>query len=191
MANVSRSMGFRPVKSLTGSPWEGMVRFYPAGNRSSDATNNHGDLYIGDPVKLATGAVVVANSGDTVLGVVVALGTQTTSFGQTGYFNPNNLGQRYLSLADSGVVGVCPAENVLFEAEEASDLDLVQGSLADMTTAAGTAHGSRLTGYSSVKLTTASNNDVQVVEMQTAPDNDPTITAAKFVVKFQKTQNTL
>lgn len=191
MANVSRSMGFRPAKSLIGAPWQSMVRFYNAGTRSSDTTNNHGDIYIGDPVKLSSGAVLPANSGDTILGVAVACGTTTSTFGNTGYFNPNNLAQRYLGFADSGVVGVVPAEAALFEAEEASDLDLVAGSLADINSAAATAHGSRTTGYSSVKLTTAANNDVQVVEMVTSPDNDATLTAAKFLVKFQTTQNTL
>lgn len=191
MANVSRSMGFRPAKSLIGAPWQSMVRFYSAGDRSADTTNNHGDIYIGDPVKLSSGKVLPANSADTILGVAVAVGTTTSTFGNTGYFNPNNLGQRYLGYADTGVVGVVPAEAALFEAEEASDLDLVEGSLADINSAAATAHGSRTTGFSSVKLTTAANNDVRVVEMVTSPDNDATLTAAKFLVKFQTTLNTL
>jgi len=191
MANVSRSMGFRPAKSLTGAPWESMVRFYNAGNRSADTTNNHGDIYVGDPVKLSSGAVLPANSGDTILGVAVATGTTTSTFGNTGYYNPNNLGQKYLAYSDTGVVGVVPAEMALFEAEEASDLDLVVGSNADINSAAATAHGSRTTGWSSVKLTTDSNHDVQVVEMVTSPDNDATITAAKFLVRFAKVQNPL
>jgi len=189
MANVSRSMGFRPAKSLMGAPWMSLVRFYNAGSRSSDTTNNHGDIYIGDPVKLSSGAVLPANSGDTILGVAVATGTTTSTFGATGYYNPNNLAQRYLGYSDTGVVGVVPAELALFEAEEASDLDLVPGSNADINTAAAGAHGSRTTGFSSCKLTTASNNDCQVVEMVTSPDNDATITAAKFLVRFTKTQN--
>ncbi len=189
MANTSRSMGFRPMKSLTGAPWTTLVRYYVAADRSADTTNNHGDIYIGDRVKLTSGKALVANSGDTILGVCVATGTTVSTFGVTGYYNPNNLMQRYLAYSDTGVVGVVPAEMALFEIEEASDLDLDQGSLADINTAAATAHGSRTTGYSSCKLTTAANNDVQVVEMNTAPDNDATITAAKFLVMFQKTQN--
>jgi hypothetical protein len=191
MANVSRSMGFRPAKSLMGAPWWSLVRYYPAGNRSADTTNNHGDIYRGDPVKLSSGAVLPANSGDTILGVAVAVGTTTSTFGATGYYDPNNLGKMYLGFADTGVVGVVPAELALFEAEEATDLDLVQGSAADINSAAATAHGSRTTGWSSVKLVADSNHDVQVVEMVTSPDNDPTITAAKFLVKFTKTQNAL
>jgi len=192
MANVSRSFGFRPVKSLIGAPWTGLVRFYTAADRSADTTNNHGDIYRGDPVKISSGLVLAANSNDTILGVAVAVGTTTsTTLGASGYYDPNNLAKSYASLADATgvVVGVVPAEGMLFEVEEASDLNLVQGSSADITTDATEAHGSRTTGLSSCKITTASNNDVQVVENVTSPDNDPTITAAKFLVKFSKTQN--
>lgn len=185
MANVSRSTGFRPVKSLLGSPWNGLIRYYTAGTRSSDTTNNHGDIYRGDPVKLSSGLVLPANSGDTILGVAVAAGTSTTTFGVAGYYNPNNLGQAYLGYSDTGVVGVVTCEGNLFEVEEASDLDLVIGSAADITNTAAIAHGSRTTGYSSCKITTASNNDVRVVEMVTSPDNDPTATAAKYIVRFR------
>lgn len=191
MANTQRAMGFRPIKSTIGAPWTGLIRFYNAGTRSSDTTNNHGDIYIGDAVKLSSGAVLPANSNDTILGVAVAVGVTNTTFGQTGYYNPNNLGQRYLGYADTGVVGVVPAEGMLFEVEQDASLTLVQGSLADITTAANGAHGSRTTGYSSVTLTTASNNDVQVVENVAGPNNDPTSNYGKFIVKFQKTQNTL
>lgn len=197
MANTSRSLGFRPVKTLMGFPWTGLVRQYVAADRSASTTNNYGDLYIGDAVKLSSGKALVANSGDTIDGVVVATGVANTTFGQTGYFNPNNLAQQYLALTDTGVVGICPAEGVLFEVQEQSDLDLVPGSLADICNSAGTtmaanvAHGSRTTGQSSEMITTASNNDVMVVEYQTSPDNDSTIINAKYLVRFYKTLNAL
>lgn len=191
MANVDRSYGFRPAKSLTGAPWVGLVRQYPA-DAARSATNNAGDIYIGDVVKIVSGVVLPAVTGDTVLGVVVAVGTTNTTFGPNGYFDPNNLGKRYLAYNETGIVGVVPAELALFDCVEASDLDKLQGGLADINMAAATtAHGSRTTGNSSTKLTTASNNDVQVVEQVTSPDNDPTLTAARYLVKFQKTQNAL
>lgn len=188
MANVSRNFGFRPAKSSDGKEWMGLIRFYTAADRSADTTNNHGDIYRGDPVKITSGLVLPANSGDTVLGVVVSVGTATSTMqnGATGYFNPNNLMQNYADLATTTgmVVGVIPATDCLFEIEEASDLDLVQGQAADFSTDATEAHGSRTTGLSSVKLVTATHNDVRVVEYQTSPSNDRTITAAKFLVKF-------
>lgn len=186
MANVNRPNGFRPAKSLLGTPWNGLVRYYKAANRSADATGNHGDIYVGDPVKISGGLVLPANSGDTVIGVAVAIGKGGATFDerQTGYFDPENLMKRYLAYSEDGVVAVCPAEGVLFEVQTASDLDLVPGSQADITVTAATAHGSRVTGVSTAQLTTDSNHDVEVVENVTTPGNDVTAAYARHLVKF-------
>ena len=191
MANIDRANGFRPVKSLVGGDWTTLVRPYTAADRSADTTNNHGDIYIGDPVKLVAGEVLPANSGDTILGVAVGTGVQSSTFGVDSYFNPNDLSKRFLAYDDSGVVGVVPAEMVLFEAQTATDLDLVPGSLADISTDAAETHGDRVTGNSLAEIVTASNNDVKVVEDKTTPDNDTTLVNARHLVKFQTTENTL
>ena len=191
MANIDRANGFRPVKSLVGGDWTTLVRPYTAADRSADTTGNHGDIYIGTPVKLVAGLVLAANSGDTILGVAVGTGTQTSTFGVDGYFNPSDLGKRFLAYDDDGIVGVVPAEMVLFEAQTNDDLDLVAGSLADISVAAATAHGDRVTGNSTAEIVVASNNDVKVVEDKTTPDNDTTLENARHFVKFQTTENTL
>lgn len=192
MANVDRPMGFRPVKSLIGAPWTALVREYTAGDRSADTTNNHGDIYIGDPVALnASGQVIVANSGDTVLGVAVATGKAVNSFGETGYFNSDDLTKRYLAYNEDGIVGVVPAEACLFQIQSATDLDLVMGDEADMNSAAATAHGNRVTGNSSVELVADTNSDVRVVEVVRSPDNDLTLVNAGYIVQFVTTTNTL
>lgn len=189
MANADRPNGFRPVKSLTGAPVNHMLRRYEAADRSADTTNNHGDIYVGDPVALSSGKVVVANSNDTILGVAVAVGKDSSEHGEVGAFNADNLEQRHLAYNEDGYVWVAPAEGVLFEVQTASDLDLVPGSAADITNAANTAHGSRTTGVSSCELTTASNNDVEVVEDVATPDNDTTIANARHLVQFTSTQH--
>jgi len=189
MANPDRPMGFRPVKSLTGHPINMMLRKYQAADRSADTTNNHGDIYVGDPVALSAGKVVPANSGGTILGVVVAVGQGTINHGDVGAFDPDNLMKRYLGYADAGYVWVCPAEDVLFEVQTASALSLVAGSLADITNAAATAHGSRTTGLSSCELTTAVNNDIAVVEDVVDNDNDTTLANARHLVEFKLTQH--
>lgn len=191
MANADRPNGFRPVKSLLGAPMSALIRKYTAGDRSSDTTNNHGDIYLGDPVKLSSGLVLPANSGDTILGVVVGVGEDSVDMGKQGPFNADNLEKRYLGHADSGEVWVVPAEGVLFEVQSASDLDLVVGDQADITTDATEAHGSRTTGISSVELTTDSNSDVEVVEIPDRPDNDPTLANARYYVQFVTTQHAL
>lgn len=194
MANVDRPNGFRFAKSLTGQAPNAMIRFYEAADRSADTTGNHGDIYIGDPVKLVSGKVLPANSGDTILGVAVGFGKSgAIEHGETGYFNADDLSQRYASLADATgvVVAVMPAEGNLFEVQTSTGLNLVQGSNSDITLAAATAHGSRTTGNSTVELVSGLNNDVRVVENVTTPDNDITLINARHLVMFIDTTNTL
>lgn len=187
MANADKPNGFRPAKSLLGTDWNALVRSYEVADRSSDTTNRHGDIYIGDPVRIVGGKVQVANFGEKVDGVCVATGSDTSKVtsGDPGYFNPSSLERRHAPLEGSKyVIGVCPAEGVLFEVQSDSDLDLVIGSKADTTVAADTAHGSTRTGQSSAEITTASWGSVEVVEYVKSPDNDRSLTNARYLVKF-------
>lgn len=196
MANTDRPNGFRPQSVLNGGNWTALVRRYEVSDVSADTTNNHGDIYIGDPVALSSGKALVANSGDVVLGVVVGIGKAAAEHGEPGPFDPTSLSSAnyvpHLETATASLwyVWVVPADGVLFEAQTAADLDLVAGSEADMTTAANTAHGSQTSGISSVELTTDSNSDVIVVENLRTPDNDNTLVNARSIVKFRATTYT-
>lgn len=188
MANVDRPQGFRFAKTLSGAPVAAVARKYTAADRSADTTNNHGDIYIGDPVRLVGGLVQVANSGQDVTGVAVGTGSlDDIEHGAEGYFNASNLEDRFLAYDENGIVQVILANDALFEIQTATDLDLVPGSQADMTTVAATSHGSRITSRSTVEITTAQNNDVEVVENVEAPDNDSTLINARHIVKFNST----
>lgn len=197
MANADRPNGFSPVKTLSGAPITGLSRgvYSPAADRSSDTTNNHGDIYVGDPISISTaGAVTPANSGDVVAGVVVGVGKAgTVNFGASGasqivpapMFDPTDLTKRYLAFGEAGWVYFVPAKDVLFEVQSASDLDLEVGSQADINLVADTAHGSRATGRSNVELVAASAADVRVAEIVLAPDNDDTLANARYLVAFE------
>ena len=194
MANIDRPNGFKFAKSLTGQAPNAMIRKYTAADRSADTTNNHGDIYIGDAVKLVSGLVLAANSGDTILGVCVGIGKEgAIEHGSTGYFNADSLDTRFATLADATglIVAVMPAEGNIFEIQTASDLDLVVGVEADIHVDATEAHGSRTTGNSTTELVADSNSDVMVVENVTTPDNDTSLANARHLVKFVTTQNTL
>lgn len=186
MANTSRPNGFRFAKGLLGNA-EGIIRRYKVADRTADTVGNHGDVYVGDPVKIsAAGLVLVANTGDTVLGIVVGVGA-APMFGEAGMFDPANLMKQHLLHTETGgYVWVIPAEGALFEVQEATALALVEGQAADLNTAANTAHGSRVTSLSNVEIVTSINADVRIVERQTAPDNDDTITKGRFIVQFVK-----
>lgn len=193
MANTDRPNGFTPVKSLTGAPWQSMVRKYPMGDASALSTNNFGDVYIGDPVILSSGEILPGHTGDTFVGVVVGVSDKSgVTHGEAGPFNAPALEQRYIKYSDTAAasaqdVWVVPTDGVLFEVQTSADLDLVVGSTADITTADNGAHGSRTTGKSNCELATSSNADVIVVEQMNAPDNDATLTNARHLVKFRRT----
>lgn len=55
--------GLRPVKKIGGAKWTGGRNAYLVSNGYAT------DMYMGDPVKLSAGYVVVAGNGDKVLGV--------------------------------------------------------------------------------------------------------------------------
>jgi hypothetical protein len=190
MANIDRPNGFKASKTLTGDSVVNMMRKYDAADRSADLTNNHGDIYLGDPVTLVAGKVQVANSGDTILGVAVASGNaDDVQHGQQGYFNASNLETRFLAYDENGQVAVIPAEDHLFEIQTSVDLDLVPGSQADFNIAAATTHGDRVTSRSTTELVVAANNDVMVVEQIEDPTNDSTLANARHLVRFVTTQN--
>jgi hypothetical protein len=185
MANIDRPNGFHPEGTVSGASWTAKVRRYAVAARS-DATNNHGDIYLGDPVNLSTsGVITVANSGSDVLGVVVGVGDASSiTHGDNGPFNASDLTQRYIAHDEAGYVWVVDAKDTIFSIQTDSDLDLSPGELADFNVVAATAHGSRTTGFSSAELTTASDNDVIVVEDDTSPNNDTTSANAVHYVMF-------
>jgi hypothetical protein len=195
MANPDRPRGFTAVKTKSGGPVTGAIRavFSLAADRSSDSTNNHGDIYIGDPIGIDTSGVVTpADSNEAVAGVACGFAKAgTITFGANGIvntpappFNPADLTERYLPYTSAGWVYYYDAKDVIFEVQSASDLDLLVGSLADTNMAAATAHGSRTTGRSNVELTTASDNDVKVVEIPSYENNDTTAANCRYWVEF-------
>lgn len=188
MANPNRANGFRPVGTLDGSPWNARVRRYQAADRTADTTQNHGDIYVGDPVTLSSGLVIAANSNAETLGVCVACGYLASNTDQgVGPYDPRDLTIRYSPYTNAtanSFIWVAPAASCIFEIQSASDLDLVVGSAADHNVTAATTHGSRTTSNSNAQLVADSNHDVRVVEIPLYPDNDPTLANTRYWVVF-------
>lgn len=110
MANTSRISGFRPVKHLNGSPYNGQCNVYhiPA----SDATA----VYVGDVVKYAGSStsdgtkatVALASAGDAIVGVVVGFAVNRDNI---------NLAGQYRAASTARDVLVCDSPDVIFEVE--------------------------------------------------------------------------
>ncbi len=110
MANTARINGFRPVKTKSGAPWNGMANLYYI--PSTDGTA----VYPGDVVKLAGSSdadgvaptVALAAAGDGVVGVVVGFMANPADLSITGLYRAAST-NRYVWVADD--------PNLVFEVE--------------------------------------------------------------------------
>jgi hypothetical protein len=181
MANTDAPRGLRPVRYISGAPYNGATNRYcvPA----SDGTA----IYIGGLVKPAGSAdadgvmTVTGNvsTGNQVLGVVVSVEPVTAD--STIYRAASVL--RYVNVADD--------PNLLFEIQE----DSVGGALA-VTAVGNTADlatitsGSTSTGLSSMELDSSTatatgdgTEDVLIIRLAQRPDNEIN-TEAKWLVRL-------
>lgn len=171
MSNPNAAFGLRPVEDLNGAPYSGGARVYSV--PASDATA----IFVGDPVKLASGSgqiingspyrdVIRANTGDTIVGV--CLGCIPDTRDSTQYRAAST--QRRILVADS--------PNLLFEIQQSNTGTpfSVNNVGLNCNINTGTA-GSTVTSYSGVvadNATGATTNtlDLKIIGMLDAPDND-------------------
>lgn len=199
MANTSKIRGFLPMKHVNGSPYNGQsnIYFIP----SSDSTA----VFVGDPVKLLTGAnaqgvaqVTKATSGAAVLGVVI--GVINTKFDpvagrmsggsvslDTPVYRPASVGQYVL---------VCDAPDVIYEVEAVtgsnaaySFLSADVGKNADLTTVAGdTNTGTSAAALNMATKATTATLQFKIMGVVQRPDNELTGNATKVLVKINNAQ---
>lgn len=168
MANVDRPDGLRPVRYVSGAPYNGAANKYyiPASD-----TNAAG--YLGALVKLTGGAdangipVVTANvsSGNAVVGVIVGVVPETAD---SPVYRVNSTA-RYVMVADD--------PDLLFEIQEdGTTVATVAGATASGT---GFTSGSTTTGRSALEISTAGisetsdpGDDFRLIQMVQRPDNE-------------------
>ncbi|MDE3022993.1 MAG: hypothetical protein KGI54_14235 [Pseudomonadota bacterium] len=182
MANVIRVNGFKPVKHLDGSPWNGQTEKFATA--AGDAT----PIFIGDLVKLAatgeaaTGirTVTKAAVGDAVIGAVVGI-----------MIDPTNLNTpQYRKASVAQYVFVSTAPDTVYEAN-------VNGAFTSTTVGQNANHidagGSTSTGASgeSVDATTIAITATLTLKIYDAVqrvDNDPTLANSRLLVSINNHQ---
>lgn len=184
MANVSRINGFRPVKHLNGSPWNGQVTkmWIPAADGTA--------TFVGDVVKLSGTAdvdgnpsVIQAAAGNTPVGVIVWMEP-----------NPLDLTQNYRP-ASQNIAGqnagrwvyVADQPDLVMEVQGSGTTSLVDiGQNASINVAA----GSTTTGQSGMTMddatkATTSTLVLQLIGFVQRVDNDLTgVTFTKVLVRW-------
>lgn len=190
MANTSRVNGFRPVKFITGAPYNGQANLYFIPSGDGTAT------FVGDLVKLDTTGdtaaaggnalgirtVVQAAAGDAAVGVIVGLKIDPTNL-NTPQYRAASTG-RYVYVADD--------PTLLFEVQTSN------GTLgvADvgLNASIAVASGSTTTGASGMTLdvgtkATTATLALKIVEFSQRVDNDNTAASSKAIVKINNHQN--
>lgn len=171
MANTSRVNGFRPIKHLNGSPYNGQFNLYtlPASDNTA--------VFVGDLVKLsgtadATGAyptVAQAAAGNAVIGAVVGFVPDYSNLNTPGQYRAAST-LRYVMVADS--------PDLIFECE--SDNGGAALAITDVGRAADilVGSGSTTTGQSGMQLdsSTAATNTatfpLKIVGFSARVDNE-------------------
>lgn len=203
MANVSRINGFRPVKHLNGSPYNGQANIYevPAGEAIP--------VYVGDLVKLSDAAAtagypavesvstattaVTGNAAVAVVGAVV--GIVNSKLDVDGKMTTGSVSLDipiYRAASTKQFVLVADAPDLIFEAEAAAAVALTDvGMNADISSAAQTAGGGTGTSGQGVSTTapdTTATRPLQIVGVSKRVDNESAAAYNKVLVRINTHQ---
>jgi len=184
MANADTPFGLRPVRYISGAPYNGAANVY------STATGDATAIYIGDPVKLSGTSQTIngviyrdvdqAATGDVVVGVVVGVLPETAD--SLIYRAAST--QRRLLVADD------PA--LVFEIQEVSGGTALAANDIGLNANFVVGTGSTTTGMSGVELNngteaTTATLDLQIVDFANRVDNEIG-EHAKYLVRINRHQ---
>lgn len=192
MSSVSRINGFRPVKIITGAPWNGQseVCFMDSGDSTV--------VMVGDAVKLAgnaraaTGVPTVTRvSGATDIPYGIVVGILFTGVGDVTNVPPvNDLNTPvYRRASTDRYVLVCTDPNVVYEVQYAGTSVAAATITANVglngqftTTAGSTTTGASGMQLDSAGLATTATLPLKVVGFPNRPDNIPGDTYFSYYV---------
>jgi hypothetical protein len=169
MANSNTPFGFRPVRHLNGSPYNGQFEYFYL---ASGESNN---VFIGDVVKLAGSAdttygyatVTVATAGDVPVGVVVGF---DVSLGITAAAGPD-LNITYRPASTAMYVMVATAPDLVFEVQAASVAATDVGSNIDLDVGSGGNTATGVSSYSASGVATTDTVGFHIKSKSTRPNN--------------------
>ena len=149
MANLDTPFGFKPVKHLNGSPWNGQANVYYIPSTDNPA------VFKGDAVKSAGSAdttgkyptVTQATAGAAVRGVIIGFGDNPYVMIQT-----DTPLRAYRPAATAMYCLVVDDPQVIFEVQEDSDANSITAAMVGLSTNFVVGSGSTATGKSAMEL---------------------------------------
>ena len=171
MANLDRPSGLKPVKHLSGAPWNGKVNVYYF--KADYATA----VFKGDIVKLAGSAdatgkfpsIEKAAAGNlTNVGVVIGFGTHPNLMA-----NPDNLNMTHKAVSTEMYALVVDDPFVIFEVQENGAIDVDAIGMATDFVDAG---GNTTTGLSGIELDSSdidnAEGNLRILRLVNREDNE-------------------
>ena len=193
MANTSRINGFRPVKHLNGSPYNGQANLYYVSSAGDE-------ILVGDPVKLAGSGDTAGNpscdlSGitDVACGVVVAV--LNSKFDPVGKLTTGSMAldlpaAAQIAASGSGYVLVADSPDIVFEVETSNgDIAAVNIGL-NVTPALGSRSSTTVTSPATIDMGTESTTNslmFKILGLSQKVGNE-IATSAKVLVMFNAHQ---
>lgn len=173
MANLDTPFGFKPVKHLLGTPWNGKTNVYYV--PSTDGTA----IFKGDAVKGAGSAdatgkfpsVAQAAAGDLIRGVVVGFGDNPYTM-----LHPDTPNRDYRPVSTAMYVFVVDDPFVIFEIQEDSTGNNLAATEVGLSTNLVVGSGSTATGKSAMELdssdtATDGNGQCKILRVVDREDN--------------------
>jgi hypothetical protein len=193
MANTSKINGFRPVKHLNGSPYNGQANLYYV----SSATD---EILVGDPVKLAgsadtNGIASVDISGTTDVSCGVVVGIMQSKFDPTGKLTTGAVsldlpGSAQIAASGAGYVMVADSPDIVFEVET-SNGDIAAANVGlNVTPALGARTTTTVTSPATIDMGTESTTSTLMFKILGLSQkvNNEIATSAKVLVMYNAHQ---
>ena len=183
MANTSRINGFRPTRKPDGT--------YPALRTYTVPASDATAIYIGDPVKLASGSdtgtgsqqfCTRAAAGDAICGVMVGLVPNRTNINIDGQVRAAS------TLMD---IIVCDDPNAVFEVETSNGTLATTDIGKNINHAVGTPNATMARSGATVDVGTKNTTATltfKLIGFVARADNDPTSASARVLVKVNNHQ---
>jgi len=193
MASVSKINGFKPVRHLSGAPYNGQFETFFA------ASGNGDTIMVGDAVKLAgdaraaSGAPTVARCGATDIAVGVVVGISFEGQGDATNIPPVTSldAPVYRAASTNRYLLVCTDPSVIYEVQYAGTSVAAATITANVglngqftTTAGSTVTGSSGMQLDSAGLATTATLPLKIVGYPNRPDNVPGDTYFNYYVKL-------
>lgn len=188
MANVDAAFGFRPVRDLSGAPWNGALDIYAIPASYGTA------LYMGDPVQVDGDGttdgvpyvgIATTGSSNTVSAVIVGFEPLATSL-ETKYWAASTATARRIYC-------VTVTHQTVFEVQEDSEGGALTSGAVGLNAAWSNAGGSTVTGISTIELDssvadTTNTRSLRILRLSPRVGNEIG-TNAVWLVKFNFPQD--